>query len=172
MKTALFRLAPLGLAALLAACATRPAAPPEKPGKAATPAAELSPKTLKYLASRNLKPIRDRELNVQAQCRFDDVSGGKGSLDLLVSRAEVRRFVAEIEIPKQGTCRFDLENFEQTGKTPNVVLESKSRPCTVRMWEQGESVTVAFNGCHANCGGDGFSHLWPILVDGQTGRCS
>ena len=93
-------------------------------------------------------------------------------MDLQVAKAEVKRFVAEVNIPKQGLCRFDMKNFEQTDKLPNVVLADRESACVVRMWEQEKGVTVAFNSCQAKCGGDAFSYLWPILVDTRNGRCS
>jgi hypothetical protein len=93
-------------------------------------------------------------------------------MDLQVVKAEVKRFVAEVTIPKQGLCRFDMKNFEQTAKLPNVVLTDSSSGCIVRMWEQEKGVTVAFNSCQTQCSGDAFSYLWPILVDTKNGRCS
>ena len=86
--------------------------------------------------------------------------------------AAVKRFTAEVSIPKQGLCRFDIKNFRQTAKLPNVVLTDAQSTCVVRMWEQEKGVTVAFNACESKCSGDAFSYLWPILVDTRNGRCS
>jgi len=93
-------------------------------------------------------------------------------MDLQVTQAEVKRFVAEVSIPKQGMCRFDMKNFQQTSRMPNVVLTDGASGCVVRMWEQEKGVTVAFSSCAAQCSGDAFSYLWPILVDTKSGRCS
>ena len=93
-------------------------------------------------------------------------------MDLQVGRAEVKRFVAQVNIPKQGACRFEMKNFEQTARLPNVVLTDRESGCVVSMWEQEKGLTVAFNACHAKCSGDAFSYLWPILVDTRNGRCS
>ena len=167
------------LALLLGACASTE---PPKPTPAAAPAAVTPPveriqsQPLKHLVGRNLKPMPDKELNVRTRCTFRDVAGGKGSMDLQVSKAEVKRFVAEVNIPKQGLCRFDMKNFQQTARLPNVVLSDPESSCAVRMWEQemgkAKGVTVAFNGCQSKCEGDAFSYLWPILVDPRNGRCS
>ncbi len=168
------RLAPLIL--LLGACATpepktapTATAPEEKPVKKAE---RIESQPLKYLVGRNLKPIPDKELNVKTRCSFRDVQGGRGSMDLHVSKAEVKRFTAAVSIPKQGLCRFDMKNFQQTAKVPNVVLTDAQSNCVVRMWEQEKGVTVAFNACESKCSGDAFSYLWPILVDTRNGRCS
>ena len=171
---------------LLASCATQ-APPPAQQDK--TAAAETKPaggqaqrqekgqeriesQPLKHLAGRKLKPIPDKELDVRTRCSFKDVQGGRGSLDLQVAKAEVKRFVAEVAIPRQGLCRFEMKNFAQTARMPNVVLSDRDSACTVRMWEQERGVTVAFNGCQARCSGDAFSYLWPILIDRRSGRCA
>ncbi len=174
----------LALPVLLASCATREPAPPAQ-GKAVEPekpvaSSEKKPRQdnqiesqpLKHLVGRKLKPIPDKELDVRTRCSFKDVQGGRGSMDLQVTKAEVKRFVAEVTIPKQGLCRFDMKQFEQTARMPNVVLTDRESACTVRMWEQEKGVTVAFNSCQAKCSGDAFSYLWPILVDTRSGRCA
>jgi len=166
-------------ALLLAGCATPPAPEPEPapvaavPDVAEPPARErIKSQPLKHLLGRNLKPIPDKALEVRTKCTFRDVAGGRGSMDLQVSKAEVKRFVAQVSIPKQGVCRFDMASFEQTGKLPNVVLTDQATGCVVSMWEQDKNLTVAFNACQSKCGGDAFSYLWPILVDTRNGRCS
>lgn len=97
-------------------------------------------------------------------------------MDLQVKNAEVQRFTAEVNIPRQGVCRFDMKNFQQTGTMPTVQLADAASGCSVRMWAQelgrDKSVTVAFTGCQTQCSGDSFSYLWPILVDTRNGRCS
>ena len=166
------------IALLLGACATPEPAPspsavkPEQTPLTKPKQARIESQPLKHLLGRNLKPIPDRELNVKTRCSFRDVQGGRGSMDLQVSKAEVKRFAAEVAIPKQGVCRFDFRNFQQTAKLPNVVLTDERSACVVRMWEQEKGVTVAFNSCESKCSGDAFSYLWPILVDTRNGRCS
>ena len=168
----------VSLALLLAACAT----PEPEPAPAADapvvsvskppPVERIKSQPLKHLVGRTLKPIPDKELDVRTKCSFHDVAGGKGSMDLQVTKADVKRFFAEVNIPKQGLCRFDMKNFEQTARLPNVVLTDSASGCVVRMWEQEKGVTVAFNSCQSKCSGDAFSYLWPILVDTRNGRCS
>ena len=163
---------------LLAGCATTPSEPVVADASSVVPEPakeRIVSQPLKHLAGRNLKAMPDKPLNVRASCRFKDVAGGRGSMDLQVSQAEVKRFVAEVTIPRQGVCRFDLKHFRQTATLPNVVLDDAASGCTVRMWEQEigktKGVTVAFNNCQAKCEGDAFSYLWPILVDPRNGRC-
>lgn len=176
------RIIAVALSVLLGACATPEPAPEPMPTPVEPVATERKPpppkkehiesQPLKHLLGRKLKPIPDRALDVRTKCSFHDVAGGRGSMDLQVTKAEVKRFIAEVNIPKQGLCRFDMKNFRQTASLPNVVLTDGSSGCVVRMWEQEKGVTVAFNACQDKCSGDAFSYLWPILVDTKSGRCS
>ncbi len=173
-------------AVLVAACAEAPRAPepvaqppaaaptaPERVEPAAAASAErIVSQPLKHLRGRNLKALPETALEVKTRCNFKDVAGGRGKMDLHVTKAEVKRFVVEIDIPKQGLCQFDMKTFTQTARLPNVVLTDAASGCVVNMWEQGREVTVAFNACAKACTGDAFSYLWPVLVDRKSGRCS
>lgn len=169
----------LGLLILLGACATpEPPREPEplpqpQPG-AEKPLIESQP--LKHLKGRDIqamvKSIQARPLNVKTRCSFrDEVTGTRGSLDLQVKEDEVKRFVAEVRVPKHGTCRFDMKDFGQVRAKHPVTLNGNSSSCAVRVWEQGKQVTVAFNECAAKCEGKAFDYVWPILIDNKTGRC-
>ena len=167
---------------LLGACAT-PEPLPEPAVPAPVPVAvkkykdeRIVSQPLKHLLNRTLKPMPDQALNVRTKCAFHDEIGTRGKMDLQVKNAEVQRFTAEVSIPRQGVCRFDMKNFQQTGTLPTVKLADAVSGCAVLMWAQElgreKSVTVAFSGCQAQCSGDSFSYLWPILVDTRNGRCS
>lgn len=167
------------LSLLLAACATPEPPVPVPPAARAEPEAPPSPPpperrpnaVLKHLANRDLKPIPTRPLNAKASCAFRDQMGYGGRLNLDVKNAAVKRFDAQVNIPKRGTCRFQLRDFEQTQTAP-VQLTSNQTGCKVHMWEQADQVTVAFRDCRSECSGDSVDYLWPILVDNRKGRCS
>ncbi|MBS1160487.1 MAG: hypothetical protein H6R15_2906 [Proteobacteria bacterium] len=167
-------------AVLLAGCAEVNQQPEAKPAEAAVvePVASTSEKpklknsTLKYLANRNLKPQPTRALNARSHCAHKDAIGTVTKLDLLVKEAEVKAFDAQVSMKGYGTCRFKLGDFEQTGTLPQPLLRHKrDHDCSVRMWEQGPKVTIAFNSCPKACEGDAFSYLWPIMVEAKSGRC-
>jgi hypothetical protein len=143
------------------------------PGTSTAPAEQkIESQQLKYLKSRNIKPQPTRPLNARAMCAGRDGIGNQTRLDLLVKEAEVKSFVAQVSMKDRGTCRFALQDFEQTEKMPQPLLMHKRESgCSVRMWEQGTKVMVAFNGCRKSCEGDAFSYLWPIMVEGKSGRC-
>lgn len=170
------------LLTLLAGCATQAPEVAQKPAPAPAPAPAPKPDTRKQqtepprevysrLAGRTIKPIQVRPLNVKANCSFRDPDGYGGRLDLLVQESRVQRLQAAVEVPKRGSCAFDLKDFRQTASEPAVVLSASGSRCLVRLWEQEGRVTVAFNGCHDRCDGGSFEYVWPILVDARSGRC-
>lgn len=169
------------LAAFLGGCAEvakqpEPAKVPEV-AKESPAAVEETPKfknsTLKYLAGRNLKPQPTRPLNVKSNCTHRDAIGTQTRLSLLVKQAEVKSFSAQVSMKGHGACRFDLSDFEQAEKLPQALLRHKrEKDCTVRMWEQGNNVTIAFNSCPKSCEGNAFDYLWPVVVDARSGRCN
>ncbi len=164
---------------LLAACASTeqlpPPAPPAKadPPKVQTKAPTVRPKKESpVLGSKRPTAIPTRALNVLAQCRFKDETGYNGNMRLSVQDAKVQAFDAAVNIPGRGRCRFDLKNFRQTRELPNVELSHLRDPCIVRVWEQEERVTVAFQQCQKMCSGKAWDHLWPILADRRDGSCA
>jgi ssDNA-binding Zn-finger/Zn-ribbon topoisomerase 1 len=169
----------LPLFLLLAGCAELPKAPETQPERAELEkeaAAVEEPKfknsTLKYLANRNLKPQPTRPLNVKSRCTHRDAIGTATKLDLLVREAVVKTFSAQVSMKGYGTCRFDLNDFDQAEKMPQALLRHKTESgCLVRLWEQGDKVTIAFNSCPKSCERDAFSYLWPIMVEAKSGRC-
>lgn len=165
------------LVLLLASCAQVEKAPeskvtpePEKPVVGAPP--KMKSDTLKYLTKRRITPQVTRPLNVRSRCSHKDEIGTTTKLDLLVNEAEVKTFSAQVTMKEYGTCRFNLNDFEQAEKLPQALLKHKNdNGCSVRMWEEGAKVTVAFNGCANSCEGDAFSYLWPIMIEAKSGRC-
>lgn len=148
------------------------AAEPAKPEALATTEPKFKNSTLKYLNNRKLKPQPTRPLNVRSKCSHREAVGTATRLDLLVKEAEVKTFTAQVAIKGYGTCNFKLGDFEQAEKMPQALLRHKQEPgCLVRMWEQGDKVTIAFNSCPKSCERDAFSYLWPIMVEAKSGRC-
>jgi hypothetical protein len=167
------------LSLFLAACAiTEPTPPPPPPAKADPPRSETKLPTERtkkqppVLALKRPTAIPTRALNVTAQCSFKDETGYNGNMRLSVQDAKVQAFDAAVNIPGRGTCRFDLKSFRQTRELPNVELSHLREPCIVRVWEQEERVTVAFQQCQKMCSGKAWDHLWPILADRRDGSCA
>ena len=109
---------------------------------------------------------------MRAKCSTRDAIGTTRRLDLLVKEASVQTFDAQVTMKEYGACRFNLRDFEQIEKMPQALLRHRQETgCTVRMWEQGNKVTIAFDNCPKSCEGDAFSYLWPLIVEGKSGRC-
>ncbi|HQU80373.1 MAG TPA: hypothetical protein PLU47_13015 [Azonexus sp.] len=141
-------------------------------GSTASGEQKIESQPLKYLKNRNLKPQPTRPLNVRAKCSTKDAIGTVRRLDLLVKEASVQTFDAQVTMKEYGACRFNLRDFEQVEKMPQALLRHRQETgCTVRMWEQGNKVTIAFDNCPKSCEGDAFSYLWPLIVEGKSGRC-
>jgi hypothetical protein len=138
----------------------------------ATGEQKIESQPLKHLKNRTIKPQVTRPLNVRAKCSTRDAIGTTRRLDLLVKEANVQTFDAQVTMKEYGACRFNLRDFEQIEKMPQALLRHRQETgCTVRMWEQGSNVTIAFNNCPKSCDGDAFSYLWPLIVEGKSGRC-
>lgn len=154
----------------LSACQTPPVS--EQP---AEPVADsgFSSRPLKHWDTlKNLKPMPEKPLTVSSQCVRKDELGTLTRLKLKVKDSTVSTFSANIEMPQKGRCQFDLKDFRQTAKLPQVILTHREhQDCTVRMWSQERQVTITYNACAQACSGSGFDYLWPTLVDSRSGRC-
>jgi hypothetical protein len=141
-------------------------------GSTVTSEQKIESQPLKYLKNRSIKPQPTRPLNVRAKCSTRDAIGTTRRLDLMVKEASVQTFDAQVTMKEYGACRFNLRDFEQIEKMPQALLRHRQESgCTVRMWEQGNKVTIAFDNCPKSCEGDAFSYLWPLIVEGKSGRC-
>lgn len=154
---------------LLGACAAPEKTPPVAEAPPPAPVAKAPPPVAKPARPG---PIPVRPLNVKTECSFRDETGYNGALKLEVAEAKVHSFEAKVNIPKRGACRFDLKDFKQTRELPAIELSQTKGRCIVRVWEQGERVTVAFQQCEKMCSGNSYSYLWPILNDRQKGSCA
>lgn len=160
------------MALLLGACASAPETPEPVVPSGSTP--KPAPVARTRPAPKTVKPapIPTRPITVRTDCAFRDETGYNGAMKLAIDQARVQAFDAWVSIPRSGTCRFDLRNFTQTRELPTVELKHRSDRCVVRVWEQGERVTVAFNECQKMCSGDAWEQLWPILNDRRDGSCA
>jgi hypothetical protein len=148
--------------------ATRPSPPPA----AESPVFSTDSSRSRLAAARKQAAQPRRAINVQTSCIFRDETGYNGRLDLLVRDDDVRSLDAQVNVPKHGSCHFALKDFRQNGSRSNIELNAAGSRCSVRLWEQGARVSVAFSNCAVQCSGGAHEYLWPILVDTGSGRCS
>lgn len=141
--------------------------PPTPQAAEPAPAAPAPPE-----AARAPIPTRPGGLSIHADCNARNETGYIESIKLAVNGGQVDLLEAKINIPRHGSCQFDLADFRQTRTAPHVELQSHSgTACTVRMWEQGDRFTVAFSDCQDKCTRGAFDYVWPVELDSKTGTC-
>lgn len=151
--------------------AVQPAAPkvaPVSPAQAsAAPAGSTRARALAHArAQQTQKPI-----SASYRCSFRNETGYNGSSSASIEAGVVRALATRVEVPGRGSCDFAWSGFRQTQTTPSIELVHADR-CTVRVWQQGQQLTVSYSNCAARCtGADTFKYVWPVLVDLRRGRC-
>ncbi len=111
-------------------------------------------------------------LNLRAECNARDETGYVESIKLAVVGGQVGLLEAKFDVPRRGSCQFQLADFRQTRATPHVELQSSSgSACTVRMWQQADRFTVAFSDCHEKCTRGAFDYVWPVELNAADGTC-
>lgn len=158
--------------AFFGGCALLDSPPPTATPAPAADTPETAPVAARAQSPAKPGPIPIRPIDVRTECRFRDETGYGGALKLEVAQARVSRFEARVTIPKRGSCAFDLKDFRQTKELPAIELSHAKTHCIVRVWEQGERITVAFQQCEKQCSGNAYRYLWPILNDRRQGACA
>ena len=155
--------------------APKPPAPPpvveqpvEQPPAPPSPERPASPET-----SAPPAPAREPGIAVRSQCQSKDDTRYAETVDLEVEDGRVHRMDARIDIPKRGSCRFELSDFRQTRERPHIELVSKAGDaCAVRLWQQGGKLVMAISDCPDKCARPGaFDYVWPIELDAASGGC-
>jgi hypothetical protein len=143
-------------------------APPLAPIAKIAPPAPSVPKP----SAASPAPFDAGTLSVRSACTARDQNGYTESIKLDVDRGRVAQLEAKIDIPRRGSCGFRLADFRQTRTEPHVELQSNNGSmCTVRMWQQGERFTVAFNECAEKCTRGAFDYVWPVQLNSADGSC-
>lgn len=111
-------------------------------------------------------------LSISASCVQRDETGYAENARVEVAGGQVRQFDARIDVPKRGSCRFQLAEFTQSKQTPFVELVARSKTaCAIRMWQQAERVTITATDCEEKCARGTFEYIWPIQLNARTGGC-
>jgi len=117
-------------------------------------------------------PAPQSGLTLNANCSGRDESGYVESLRLQLANGNVTSFEARLDIPKRGSCSYRLEEFRQTRRTPYVeLLATSGSACAVRVWQQGDRVTVAPTDCAEKCTRGAFEYAWPMDLRAPGGGC-
>ena len=110
-------------------------------------------------------------LNLNATCVGKEETGYAENVRVTVAGGQVRALDARIDIPNRGSCRYQLAEFRQTKQAPFVELLARSgSACALRMWQQGDRVTLAATDCEEKCTRGAFEYAWPVELNAE-GAC-
>jgi len=137
---------------------------PAKPSQPTPPAPAVG---------RPKKAMEAHALNVAFRCASHDERHSTAQADVEVLDGRVAYLRARLATPKGGVCEFALPDFTQQKRLPNVELKANSGRCTLRMWEQGPKVTLAYSDCEDYCKpAAAMEYILPILYDRRVNRCN
>lgn len=104
-------------------------------------------------------------------CVGKDEGGYAENVRVDVVGGQVRSFEGRVDIPNRGSCTYRLTEFAQTRRAPYVELMARSgSACAVRMWQQGDRITLAPTDCAEKCTRGAFDYAWPVQFN-TAGRC-
>jgi hypothetical protein len=110
-------------------------------------------------------------LTFAGNCIGKDEGGYAENVRVDVVGGQVRSFEGRIDIPNRGSCTYRLADFTQTKRAPYVELAARSgSACAVRMWQQGDRITLAPTDCAEKCTRGSFDYAWPVQFN-TAGRC-
>jgi hypothetical protein len=110
-------------------------------------------------------------LTMSGNCIGKEETGYAENARVDVAGGQVRALEARIDIPGHGSCTYRLADFRQTRQMPFVELLARSNSaCAVRIWQQGDRITVAATDCAEKCTRGAFEYAWPIEFN-TAGRC-
>jgi hypothetical protein len=111
-------------------------------------------------------------LNFSGNCVGKEETGYAENVRVEVGGGQVRALDGRIDIPGRGSCRFVLSDFRQTRQAPYVELLARDNSaCALRMWQQGDRITLAATECAQKCTRGAFDYLWPVEFKAQGGAC-
>jgi hypothetical protein len=140
---------------------------PAAPTKATQPTPPLP------AVGRPKKPMEAKPLTAKYRCAAHDERHHTAQVEVEVADGTVNYLRTRLATPTGGVCEFALPDFTQTQRMPSVELKAKSGRCTLRMWEQGPKVTLAYSHCEQYCKPSStMEYILPILYDRRVNRCN
>ena len=110
-------------------------------------------------------------MSFTGNCVAKDETGYTENAQISVADGKVSQLAVRIDVPKRGTCRYQLAAFNQTKQTPFVELVATSNSaCSLRIWRQGDRVTLAATDCADKCARGAFYYAWPVAFN-TAGGC-
>ena len=110
-------------------------------------------------------------MSFDGSCVARDETGYVENAQISVADGKVSQLAVRIDVPKRGACRYQLAAFRQTKQTPFVELVATSdAACSIRVWQQGDRVTLAATDCADKCARGAFEYAWPVSFS-TAGGC-
>lgn len=119
-------------------------------------------------------PIADRgPIDLVGNCTQTDDDGFREQAHLDVRRGSVNALAWQIWVGRKGTCRFDLDEFQQTKSRPHIELLARDRSgCKLLVYQDPRRVTLAHAGCERRCTGNVYDQAWPVMFNPRGGGCA
>ncbi len=118
-------------------------------------------------------PIAARVITLDAHCDQTEADGFRELARLRIERDVVQSLSWELWVGKNGGCRFERGDFEQTQRAPHIeMLARDGTGCRLMVWQEPRRVTLAHAGCEARCTPGVYERAWPVMFDPGSGRCA
>lgn len=118
-------------------------------------------------------PIANRDIDIAGDCRRTEEDGFREDAQLKVDDNTVQQLQWKLWVGKRGSCSFDLADFRQTRKKPQVELtERNGGRCKLMVWQDPRRVTLAHANCQQHCTGDIYEEAWPVMFEPGGGGCA
>lgn len=110
-------------------------------------------------------------LSFKGSCVAKDETGYAENAQIDIADGKVSQLAVRIDVPKRGSCRYQMAAFKQVKTTPFVELQANSNAaCTLRVWHQTDRVTLAATDCADKCAPGAFDYAWPVEFQ-MAGGC-
>ncbi|MBL8379044.1 MAG: hypothetical protein JNM79_14340 [Burkholderiales bacterium] len=141
--------------------------PPSPPTQTPAPGGQPGPSTD---GRPVVVPAPATGMNFAGSCVGRDETGYAENAQVRVADGKVSQMNVRIDVPSRGNCRYQLAVFRQTKQTPFVeLIANNDATCAVRMWQQGDRITLTASECASQCTGSAFEYAWPVEFNAKGG---
>ena len=119
-------------------------------------------------------PIADSgPISLLGSCNQTDDDGFREQARLDVKSGSVQALAWQIWVGRKGSCRFELDDFQQTKSRPHIELLARDRSgCKLLVYQDPRRVTLAHAGCERRCTNGVHEQAWPVMFNPRSGACA
>ena len=112
-------------------------------------------------------------ITLAGSCSQADDDGFREQAQLDVRKSAVQALNWQVWVGRKGTCRFDLDEFQQTKSRPHIELQARDRSgCKLLVYQDPRRVTLAHAGCERRCTNGVHDQAWPVMFNPRSGGCA